>query len=235
MITTVVLYSSETPLIATKWMVVLRSSATTDRADLIDLALSLLDVDEITRLVLDERVGYPQLEVADSPDISGLIHAYVPEGTGMPAEVLDLLTAGGADAYLMTESITNFAGEAHTGGEGENDGLWRLGFLRRRQDVSRERFIEVWRKEHSQMVGVHHPGTYQLRQAAVSEDLTRGAVQFDGIFQAYYPTLLDFRNRRFASDASIPLVMADLDRFVDQSLTELLFCHRTTLRGATPA
>lgn len=223
-------------MLAQKWVFVLRSEKAAGRAGLFDFALPFLDVTEVTRLVLDERIDVPEIGIGDSEAVHGIVHAYVDPDTPLPPDAVDLIRSFQADAYLMDETVTTFADDGlRSSSEHENDGFWRIGLLHRRADRSRREFVDMWRTDHPSVVRTHHPSAYQLRQAAVIRELVERSAPLDGIFQAYSPTFLDVRNRRFASDESVDIVMDDLVRFSDQSKTELMYGHRMTLRGSTPA
>lgn len=217
-------------MLTPKWITVLRTAHADGRDSLMRVADRLLNTPDVGRVTVDERVRYPELGVADDSDIVGIVHAQLDEAVDAAAWAHCHASAFAGDGYLTTTTQRRFPDGAPLS-EDFSSGVWRLGLLRRRESLTPHGFAERWRTGHAPLVPIHHPGTRILQQDAVLSALDAQAPRFDGLFQALYPTYLDFRDRRFASEESMHAVSTDLDEFVDQSRTELLFSHRLVIRS----
>jgi uncharacterized protein (TIGR02118 family) len=155
-----------------------------------------------------------------------VVHDAVGEG---PPEVSEVVMAWGDDvAHLDVEALTD--GHVASGYVVEErpqwdhaverhgppaDGVTRISFVRRRPDLTRERFADHWTNVHAALARQHHPALWRYVQNVVVAPLTPGAPEIDGIAELGFRSIEDMSTRMYDSPEGAAIIRADVDRFID--------------------
>jgi hypothetical protein len=128
-----------------------------------------------------------------------------------PFEAVLRGAAGRVEGYLVTESepLRNTTRVAPLGER--TDGLSNIAFLRRREELSQDEFLDRWQNGHTP-VAIETQSTFQYVQNVVVRALDADAPTFSGIVEEVFP----------------PEAMTDLHVFFDTGGDEALLAERLT-------
>jgi uncharacterized protein (TIGR02118 family) len=100
---------------------------------------------------------------------------------------------------------------------GPRDGaVAMVSLMRRRPGTTPAEFATHWRERHAPLALRHHVGLADYHQYVVTEALTPGVPEIDGVAWLGFVTRADFEERFFDSDAGRAVIMEDVARFMDR-------------------
>jgi uncharacterized protein (TIGR02118 family) len=112
---------------------------------------------------------------------------------------------GAVEAYLVEERIQ------WDDGAGE---VTQLSFVRRAPALDRDAFARHWSQVHAPLARVHHPKVVRYVQHVVTDVLTPGAPEIDGVAELTFATLEDSRNNRYDTPEGQRIIREDVARFL---------------------
>jgi len=127
---------------------------------------------------------------------------------GRPVDVEALTSGRPATGYIVEERAQWDDGPAPAG-------VTRISFVRRRPDLTRERFADHWTNVHAALARRHHPALWRYVQNVVVAPLTSGAPEIDGIAELGFRSIEDMSARMYDSPEGAAVIRADVDRFID--------------------
>ena len=143
------------------------------------------------------------------PDVAHVLLAWADDGAELD---VDRLTGGRpATGYRVEERLQwdhALDGPAPVG-------VTRISFVRRRPDLTRERFADHWTNVHAALARRHHPALWRYVQNVVVAPLTPDAPEIDGIAELGFRSIEEMSARMYDSPEGAAVIRADVDRFID--------------------
>ena len=93
--------------------------------------------------------------------------------------------------------------------------LVRISFVRRAPGLSREEFADHWTNVHAPLARKHHPTLVRYVQNVVTDSVTTGAPEVDGIAELGFCSLRDVHERMYDSPAGADTIRRDIQQFLD--------------------
>jgi uncharacterized protein (TIGR02118 family) len=160
------------------------------------------------------------------PDDADELYLPVGEGaTGRPEHVGGIAimrgatqVPAGAEAYDVDERP-----QWDRGGET----VVRISFVRRAPGLSREEFADHWTNVHAPLARKHHPTLVRYVQNVVTDPVTTGAPEVDGIAELGFRSLRDVHERMYDSPAGAEIIRRDIQRFLDVAAGWRILAQRT--------
>lgn len=108
-------------------------------------------------------------------------------------------------------------------------------FLTRRTDLTHDEFVDYWTRIHTPLIGSLPGGEVPVRryiQLLPTDDEIAGfdTADYDGVAEVWVDDIADAA-RWFTSDTYTTTVAADEARFIDRSLTRVLYATETQIFG----
>ena len=156
-------------------------------------------------------------ETADF-DVPGLEACYVPvaEGTtGRADPVAAVVVLRGEALPELGMPVEAYRVDERAQWDRGPVAVFRLAFVRRKQGLTHEEFVDHWTRAHAPLVRRHHPTLHRYTQNVVAETLTPGAPEVDGIAELGFRTLHDVHERMYDSPAGAEIIRRDIRRFLD--------------------
>jgi hypothetical protein len=94
-------------------------------------------------------------------------------------------------------------------------GVKRIAFLRRIPAITRDEFARHWTDVHAPLARRHHPALWRYAQNVVTEPLTPGAPEADGIVELSFRHLSDPTERMYDSAEGAAIIGRDVATFID--------------------
>jgi uncharacterized protein (TIGR02118 family) len=193
-------------------------------------------------LVIEGRRGEPASAARMAAGIDGIRACVVHEVDEGPPGVAEVLLAWADEGRSIdVEALTG--GRAATGYIVEErpqwdhavgpDGVTRISFVRRRPDLTRERFADHWTNVHAALARRHHPALWRYVQNVVVAPLTPDAPEIDGIAELGFRSIEDMWARMYDSPEGAAVIRADVDRFIDAGAGWRVLT-RPSLRATNP-
>jgi uncharacterized protein (TIGR02118 family) len=146
------------------------------------------DLDKLYLPVGEGATGRPE-------HVAGI--AMLPPETALPPD---------AEAYRVDERP-----QWDRGGET----VARIAFVRRAAGMSHDEFADHWTNVHAPLARRHHPTLVRYVQNVVTEPVTPGAPEVDGIAELGFRSIRDVHERMYDSPAGAEIIRRDIQRFLD--------------------
>lgn len=158
------------------------------------------ELDSIGELSFDTLDDYRH-RLYDSPEGERIVHADVAR------------FMGGADAYATTEHVQR--DERARGPLGtRSPGVKLICPLRRRPDLTHERFVAHWLGTHVPLAKRHHPGLVGYVTNVVDAKLSPRGEDWDGIAELWFASAEDATARMWDSPEGERIVRDDIGKFI---------------------
>jgi uncharacterized protein (TIGR02118 family) len=200
--------------------------------------------EQCRRLPDDDRIVGWTANVADvsqeptgggAPSAEAVVSVHVHPDADAAALAGGLLPGLRTEAYLVDERlIWDRHGDWPLGQRAV--GFNRVALVPRRASITHEQFAAHWTDIHGVLAVTHHPGIARYVQNVVTQTLTPGAPEWDGIAELHFVRTTDFTERMYDSPEGRELIRDDVLQFIEPSGGERFLLGRwTILRNDVPS
>lgn len=140
-------------------------------------------------------------------------------GRGDPFDAFVVVPAGVAvDLRTFGADVMAWRVEEHVpiAGDPGACAVAMVSLMRRRPGSTAAEFADHWTTKHAPLARRRHVGLADYHQYVVTETLTTGTPEIDGVAVLGFATRSDFDTRFFDSDEGRAEIMADVARFMDR-------------------
>lgn len=152
---------------------------------------------------------------AEQPDDVHAIAMLWTDDASDPRAVLDDAFGATAPIAYFVDELVQWEYERDWPDGTPSPGMKRMSFVRRVSTIDHDEFARHWNDQHAPLARVHHPGIWRYVQNVVTEPLTDGSPELDGIAELHFRTYDDLQHRMYDSDAGKEIIRADVRRFLD--------------------
>lgn len=167
----------------------------------------------LTLNLVDVPAAEAGLRPGGEPAFDAVIEAWSQTGTEAavafdpPAEF-----AGACHVYLVEETVEKPYERTWPLGE-RSPGVKSFFLALRHPSMSHEQMAKYWGEQHAPLALRIHVGMWRYTRNVVSEPLTAGAPDWDGMAILHFRTAEDLRERFYDSDAGRAAIAADVAKF----------------------